>query len=135
LGTTDDPNYQTFRQIYVEVQLTTKGLDYVRNLINTKTSLSTNKWIKILTAGLLIVSAIALIPQWMQAIQGWQKDKRHKQRSQECVKKLYRDIQDDSVAGHNKASSVPFLNDSTISKRSNTPTLTRNPINKSTKPK
>ena len=111
LGTADDIKYQTFRQIYVEVQLTSKGLDYVQNLINTKTSLSTNKWIKYLTAGLLIVASIAVILQGLQFLQARHKEKRYHKQFPKCSWQSCQNIQHDSVWVHNKDSVIIPLTD------------------------
>jgi len=116
LGTPDDNYYQTFRQIYVEVQLTSKGLDYAQNFINTKTSLSTNNWIKKLTAGLLIVAFIAVILQGLQFVQGRHKRERCQHKYQEYLKKSWPNTLGNGGEEHNKDSLKKSLVDSAKTK-------------------
>ena len=70
LGTKDDEKYQTFKEIYVEVQLTTDGLDYVEDWLDRKATreslLETNKATKLLTKLLLLVGVISIVIQATQ---------------------------------------------------------------------
>jgi hypothetical protein len=70
LGTKDDPNFQTFKEIYVEVQLTPEGLDYVEDLMDKKATreslIKTNSSMKLLTIFLLLVGFISLCIQAKQ---------------------------------------------------------------------
>ncbi|HYM95610.1 MAG TPA: hypothetical protein VET23_15840 [Chitinophagaceae bacterium] len=56
----------TFKNIYVEVTLTWKGLDYAANYSNSQANVSNNLWIRILTTGLLAIALAALIVQMRQ---------------------------------------------------------------------
>ena len=54
----------TFNQIRVEVKLTrVKGIDYAEQYINSQSNISNNLWIRVLTIGLLIITALGLIVQ------------------------------------------------------------------------
>ena len=67
LGTTTEQKYQTLKDIYVEVKLTPdKGLDHAANYVSSRANLSNNYWIRILTVGLLLVTAIGVIVQMRQ---------------------------------------------------------------------
>lgn len=67
LATKADPKYQTLKDIYVEVKLTPdKGLDHAANYVSSQANLSNNYWIRILTVGLLIVTAAGVIVQMRQ---------------------------------------------------------------------
>jgi hypothetical protein len=58
--------HYTFDEIYVEVKLSEKGLDYARSIVNTQMSISINKWIKIFTGGLLFLALLSAIVQMRQ---------------------------------------------------------------------
>lgn len=116
LGTKDDSHFQTFKEIYVEVHLTPEGLDYARGYINTTTSLSTNRWIKILTAGLLIIATVAVLLQGLQFVQGWCKEKECHQQSPKCSSQSCPNKQDDSLVGHSRVPVILPLSDTTKSK-------------------
>lgn len=70
LGTSDSSVNQTFENIYVEVQLTHEGYDYARDMFDREvireSTLSVNKWMKILTSILTITAALTLIVQVKQ---------------------------------------------------------------------
>jgi hypothetical protein len=84
LGTNDNPNFQNFRQIYVEVQLTSKGLNYVENIIDRRltreSQLFTNKWIVRLTGILALAALLTLIIEASKLCQ-------HRSRSSKCQEK------------------------------------------------
>ena len=128
LGTTTDPKYQTFKNIYVEVKLTPdKGLDYAANYTNAKANLSNNFWIRVLTVGFLIITAAGVIVQMKQcSISNNQRERRNSLPKNEQGSSTSNAIQ--GVDHKTKT-----LTDTPTSKKADTTSFRNNPINKSPK--
>lgn len=128
LGEATDPKYQTFKDIYVEVKLTAdKGLDHAANYVNAQTSVSNNRWIKILTTGLLVIAFAALIVQMRQCSIS---------KKQEMPQPIHCDTI--SPTGHSILQDEPkskIKNDSIQTKFSDTVALKQNTIDKKKKHK
>lgn len=118
----------TFKDIYVEVKLTPdKGLDHAANYVSSQANLSNNYWIRILTVGLLIITAAGVIVQMRQCSIS------KSQQTQQPTKC-------DTISRYGHA--IPLdehktttLYDSTKKKLEDTAALRHNPIYKTTKPK
>ena len=114
----------------IKVPINSKKQPHIKPVVNTKTSLSTNKWIKILTAGLLIIAFFAFIVQLLQYILPPRQECRELKSRTRCHKSCqsFYSIPTDEHK-------TKTLNDSNLTKLKDTAALKQNTVNKKKKPK